>query len=67
MLAAELLADFRERSGSKLFHKEHGNLAREGDHLRVTAHFQILRAKTEMLADALLNLLDGDFLFLRSR
>ena len=64
VLAAELFADLRKRSGGELLHQEHGNLTRESDHFRVAADFKILRAHAEVFAHALLNLLDGDFLFL---
>src|SRR6202453_2188430 len=64
MLSTELAADFRERRGGELLHQEHRYLARKRDFLRVAAHFQILRAQTEMFAHTLLNLLDGDLLVL---
>jgi hypothetical protein len=54
VLAAELLTDFGQRGGSKLFHKEHGNLPREGNHTGIAPHFQVLRAQTEVLTDGAL-------------
>jgi hypothetical protein len=38
MFAAELPPDFRERGRGELFHKEHGDLARECNHSRIAAH-----------------------------
>src|ERR1017187_10988962 len=65
VLAAKLLADFRERSGGELLYEKHGNLTWKCDDLRVAANIQILSAHAKMLANALLNLLDGYFLFRR--
>src|ERR1700677_1660505 len=65
MLPAELPANFRQRRGGQLLHDVHRHLARERDGARVTANFQILFAKIEMLTDALLDQVDGHALFLR--
>ncbi len=60
MLAPELPADLGERRGSELLDDIHGYLARESDGAGVAAHFQVLFAQVEMLADALLDQVDGD-------
>src|SRR5271155_498997 len=65
MLAAELAADFGKGGGGELLHDEHGHLARQYDLPGIAADIQILGAETEDFADAFLNLLDGDLLFLR--
>src|SRR6267143_5088414 len=66
MLAPELPADLGERRGGELLDDIHGYLAREGDGAGVAANFQVLFAQVEMLADALLDQVDGDAFFLRS-
>ena len=65
VFAPELLADFRQRGRGELLHEEHGDLARVGNHFRVAANFQVLRAQAKDFADGFLDLLDGNFLFLR--
>src|SRR5437879_5401834 len=65
MLAAELPADLGERRGCELLDDVHSNLAREGDGPGVAAHLQVLLAEVKMLADALLDQVDGDAFFLR--
>jgi hypothetical protein len=65
MLAAELAADLRQRRGGELLHDVHRDLSRESDGARVAADFQILLAQVEVLADALLNQVDRNALFLR--
>src|SRR5262249_22395598 len=64
VLAAELPADLRQRRRGELLHQVHGDLAREGDGLGVAAHLQVLLAQPELLADALLDQVDGDLLLL---
>src|SRR6266481_4708812 len=66
VLAAELPADLRKRSSGELLDDIHGHLARKGDRTRVTADLEILLPQVEVLADALLDQVDGDALFLRS-
>src|SRR5258708_39195 len=65
MLAAELPADLGERRGGELLDDIHGYLAREGDGAGVAAHFQVLFAQVEMLADALLDQAYANPFFLR--
>src|ERR1700741_3158458 len=64
MLATELPADLRERGGGELLHQIHRDLARKRDGLPVRANFQVLLAQTKLLADLLLNQVDGDALLL---
>src|ERR1700687_3153303 len=66
VLAPELPADLRKRGGSELVDDVQVPLARESDGPGVAAHLQILLAEIEMFADALLNEVDRDTLFLRS-
>src|SRR5713226_741430 len=65
VLAAELSANLRQRGRGKLLDQVHGNLAGEGDGFGIAPHLQILLAQPELLADTLLDELDGDLLFLR--
>src|SRR5882724_193896 len=65
MLTPELPADLRERRGGDLLDNLHSYLARESDGAGVAANFQVLFAQVEMLADALLDQVDGDAFFLR--
>src|ERR1700722_4763884 len=65
MLAPKLAPDFGKRSGGELLHYEHGPLARQHDLPGIAADVQILGAQAEDFADAFLDLLDGDLLFLR--
>ena len=55
MLAAELPANFGQRSGGELLDDVHGHLARESDGAGVAADLEVLFAKIEMLADAFLD------------
>src|ERR1700739_532644 len=64
VLAAELPSNFRKRGGGQLLDDIHGYLAREGDGAGVAADLYVLFAQVEVFADALLNEIDGDALFL---
>src|SRR2546425_9178924 len=62
MLAAELPADLRQRSGGELFHDIHRHLPWKRDRPRIAAHLQVLLAQIEMLAHALLDEINRDAL-----
>src|SRR5882724_937279 len=64
VFTTELAADFGERSGGELLDDVHGHLPRESDGASVAADFEILLAQIEVLADALLDEVDGDAFFL---
>ena len=61
-----MAADLRKRSSGELLDDVHRHLAREGNCTRVATNFQVLLAQIEVLADALLDQVDGDALFLGS-
>ena len=65
MLAAELAADFRERSGGELLHQVHRDLPGKRDRFGIRADFQVRLAQAKLLADFFLDQVDGDALFLR--
>src|SRR5713101_1225077 len=66
VLASELAANLRERSGGELLDDIHGHLAGESDRARIAADFQVLLPQIEVLTYALLDEVDGDALLLGS-
>src|SRR5260370_38058732 len=64
VLAAELAADLRKRSGGELLDDIHRHLARKSDRARVTADLEVLLPQIKVLADSFLDQVDGDALFL---
>ncbi len=66
VLAAELPADLRKRGSGKLLDDIHRHLPRKSNRTCIAANFQILLPKIEVFADAFLDQIDGDALFLRS-
>src|SRR5207302_1161497 len=64
VLAAELPADLGKRGGGELLDDIHRHLARKGDRAGVAADLKVLFPQIEVLADAFLDQVDGDPLFL---
>jgi hypothetical protein len=65
MLAAKLVANFGQRGGGQLLDDIHRNLARKRDRARIAPNLQILFTQIEVFANAFLNQVYGDALFLR--